>query len=45
VGSFMLCDVLLPGIVSRFKWTEMNKNTNRTSLAKPEEDRSTCRRR
>ena len=45
VGSFMLCDLLSPDIVSMLKWTKMNKNTNRTSEAKPEEDRSTCRQR
>jgi hypothetical protein len=45
VGSFILCDLLLPDIVSMLKWTEMSKNRKRTSLAKPEEDRSTCRQR
>jgi hypothetical protein len=42
VGSFMLCDLLSPDIVSMLKWTKMSKNTHRTSLAKPEEDRATC---
>jgi len=45
VSSFMLCDLLSPNIVSMLKWTKISKNTNRTSLAKPEEDRSICRQR
>jgi hypothetical protein len=42
VGIFMLCDLLSPDIFSMLKWTKMSKNTDRTSLVKPEEDRSTC---